>query len=190
MYNNRHVRMLLSLVQMAWDSVEGSGVLAPPLQESFPPTLLQAGLGDPIVTTQAAEGLARAYNAMLLPDNPRQDVYEIPIPLHVDPNEVYLSMDGVDNTIGDDAMIIGHNANDGTSPPSSVVLTEVLYQEEYEALPTRDILPPPNWVHLCTRLDAALQRQLTEFINTGRILMICSNVGEDGCIRARADCIG
>jgi len=55
-YNNRHVRILLSLVQMGWDSVEASGLLAPPVSETIPRILLQAGLGDPVVPTIAAEG--------------------------------------------------------------------------------------------------------------------------------------
>ena len=70
-YNNRHVRILLSLVQMAWDSVEASGVMAPPLTEPHPPVLIQAGLGDAVVPTSAAEALARAFNATTVPGNPR-----------------------------------------------------------------------------------------------------------------------
>ena len=54
-YDNRHVRLLLSLIQMAWDSVEGSGVLARPVTEVVPPILLQAGLGDVIVPARAAD---------------------------------------------------------------------------------------------------------------------------------------
>ena len=71
-YNNRHVRIVMSLLQMAWDSVEGSGVLAPPITEPFPPTLIQAGLGDPIVPSMAAESLARAFHAAILSKNPIQ----------------------------------------------------------------------------------------------------------------------
>jgi hypothetical protein len=70
-YNNRHVRILLSLVQMAWDSVEGSGALATPVREPFPRMLLQAGLGDVTVPTIAAEALARGFGAMTLPNSPR-----------------------------------------------------------------------------------------------------------------------
>jgi len=72
---NRHVRMFLSIIQMAWDSVEAAGVLAPPYHETTPPpTLLQAGLGDVIVPALAAEALARAYNATLSPNAPH-DVF-------------------------------------------------------------------------------------------------------------------
>jgi hypothetical protein len=70
-YNNRHVRILLSLVQMAWDPVEGSGALATPVKEPFPRMLLQAGLGDVTVPTIAAEALARGLGAMTLPNSPR-----------------------------------------------------------------------------------------------------------------------
>ena len=76
-YDNRHVRMLLSLVQMAWDSVEASGVLAKPVTEPYPPVLIQAGLGDVIVPTIASEALARAFNASSVPANPRE-VFGIP----------------------------------------------------------------------------------------------------------------
>jgi hypothetical protein len=77
-YNNRHVRIVMSLLQMAWDSVEGSGFLAPPFLEPFPPALIQAGLGDPVVPTMAAESLARAFHAAILPKNPIQP-YGVPI---------------------------------------------------------------------------------------------------------------
>ena len=71
-YNNRQIRILLYLTQMAWDSVEGSGVFAKPVTEAFPPILLQAGLGDPVVSTIAAEALARGLNASVVPHNPRE----------------------------------------------------------------------------------------------------------------------
>ena len=159
-YNNRHVRMLLSLVQMAWDSVEGSGVLAPPLAEAFPPTLLQAGLGDPVVPTQAAEALARAYGAVLIPNNPREEVFGIPFP--------------IDNDV----------KNEGETG-AMVTLTELLYKKEYESLPKKDVLPEENAVHYCVRVDEAMIRQMTEFINTGQVLDVCEN---DGCLRDSAHC--
>ena len=70
-YSNRHVRIFLSLAQLCWDSVEGSGVLGQPIEEPLPSILIQAGLGDPIVPTLAAERLARAIHAKIFPDNPR-----------------------------------------------------------------------------------------------------------------------
>jgi hypothetical protein len=70
-YDNRHVRILLALIQMGWDSVEGSGVLATPVNEAFPPILMQAGLGDAIVPTIAAEALARGFGALVLKGHPR-----------------------------------------------------------------------------------------------------------------------
>jgi hypothetical protein len=156
-YNNRHVRFLLSLVQMAWDPVEGSGALAPPVVESPPRTLLQAGLGDPIVTTQAAEALARGYGAHILPNNPRQDIFGIPI----------------------GKAAYGHDLG------PDVTLTELLYQREYKSLPTEDVLPEHSWVHFCTRLDEVLMSQLTEFVNTGRVLDVCF---DSACVRSSADC--
>ena len=77
-YTNRHVRMLLALVQMAWDSVEGSGVLAQPVIERYPATLLQAGIGDGIVSSYSSEVLSRAYNASMLVNNPSH-VFGLPI---------------------------------------------------------------------------------------------------------------
>ena len=76
-YNNRHVRLFCSLAQMVWDSVEGSGVLARPVTEPYPPVLIQAGLGDVIVPAMAAEALARGFYASSVPANPRQ-VFGIP----------------------------------------------------------------------------------------------------------------
>ena len=71
-YNNRHVRLLLSLVQMGWDSVEVSGLLSPPINEPLPKLLIQTGLGDPIVPTFACEAMARAMHGHVLPNSPRE----------------------------------------------------------------------------------------------------------------------
>lgn len=76
-YNNRHVRLALSLFQMGWDSVESCGLLAPPVEEVLPPVLIQTGLGDPIVPTGAAEAMARAMNASALSGNERT-VFGVP----------------------------------------------------------------------------------------------------------------
>lgn len=144
-YNNRHVRILLSLVQMGWDSVEASGLLAEPLLEPLPRVLLQAGLGDPVVPTSAAEALTRAMHGMTLPTNPR-DVY------------------GVNTSLaatGDEWM--GPN----------VTLTELLYEKEYNSLPMNDIPAPNNWVHFCVRLDPALIDQIKEFTNSGEVVDPC-----------------
>jgi hypothetical protein len=83
LFNNRHVRILLALVQMAWDPVEGAGVLAQPITERIPPVLLQAGLGDPIVPTSAAEAVARGFNAVSLAKCPRE-VFGVPVTNQVD----------------------------------------------------------------------------------------------------------
>lgn len=76
LYNLRHVRIIISLMQMAWDSVEG--VLAPPAGEKRPRTLIQTGLGDSTVTTLGAEILARAFNASAMPLSPR-DIFGVPV---------------------------------------------------------------------------------------------------------------
>ena len=42
-YNNRHIRIIVSILQLGWDPVEPSSILAPPLQEVYPSMLLQSG---------------------------------------------------------------------------------------------------------------------------------------------------
>jgi hypothetical protein len=147
-YDNRHVRELLALVQMAWDSVEGSGVLAPPIREPIPRILLQAGLGDAVVPSIAAEALARGLNASVLPNNPRS-IYNVPV---VDASG---------------------KSNDGPS----AVLTELLYEKEYASLPVDDTRMKGNSVHVCVRRDPALIRQISEFINSGQVLDVCATDG-------------
>eukprot|EP00814_Leptocylindrus_danicus_P020470 CAMPEP_0116004464 /NCGR_PEP_ID=MMETSP0321-20121206/616_1 /TAXON_ID=163516 /ORGANISM="Leptocylindrus danicus var. danicus, Strain B650" /LENGTH=327 /DNA_ID=CAMNT_0003472767 /DNA_START=358 /DNA_END=1340 /DNA_ORIENTATION=- len=74
-YHNRHVRIFLSIFQLAIDSVGAGGHLAGPIPtENIPRALIQAGLGDTQVTTIAAEILARSLGASLLPNSPR-DVF-------------------------------------------------------------------------------------------------------------------
>lgn len=158
LYNNREIRLLLSLVQMAWDSVETAGLSAPPVSpvEPLPPTLLQAGLGDAIVSTVSTEAMARAMNSSILPNNPRERIFGIPT---VDPAAV-------------------------TSTGPLVTLTEVQYEYEYSNLPEADILPSDNNVHFCVRWDYALRKQVVEFINTGRIIDPCV---EDHCMRSKCE---
>lgn len=147
-YNNRHVRILLSLVQMGWDSVEASGLLAKPLSEPIPRVLLQAGLGDSAVPTIAAEAMARAMHGVILPNNPRS-VYSVP----------------------------ASAAANATWDGPNVVLTELLYEKEYSSLPLDDKIVQHNRVHLCVRLDDAMTRQLEEFANTGRVIDPCVDDG-------------
>jgi hypothetical protein len=143
-YNNRHVRILLSLVQMGWDSVEASGLLAEPLLEPLPRVLLQAGLGDSVVPTSAAECLTRAMHGATLPSNPRA-VFGVPT----------------------------QRAASGRWFGPNVTLTEILYEKEYSSLPINDVQAPNNNVHLCVRLDSALIHQIEEFANTGNIEDVC-----------------
>ena len=158
-YNNRHVRILLSLVQMAWDPVEGSGLLAPPLTEPVPTMLLQAGLGDVEVPTIACEALARGLGASTLPNSPRK-IFEIPV---ADSKDLLL----------------------GASESSPAVLTELLYVHEYAELPLGDRKRHINAVHLCVRQDPQLIRQITKFVNDAEIIDPCE---VDGCIRGRVVC--
>jgi len=158
-YNNRHVRILLSLVQMAWDPVEGSGMLAPPLTEPFPTMLLQAGLGDVEVPTIACEALARGLNAETLPNGPRE-IYEIPV---ADFTDIRL----------------------GASETPPAILTELMYLDEYDHLPAGDRKRHINSVHFCVRQDPLLIMQITEFVNEGEIIDPCEL---DRCIRTRVTC--
>ena len=158
-YNNRHVRILLSLVQMAWDPVEGSGMLAPPITEPFPPMLLQAGLGDVEVPTVACEALARGLGASTLPNSPRE-IFAMPV-----------------------ANFTDARLGSKESPPA--VLTELLYVKEYNELPVGDKTRHFNSVHFCVRQDPLFIRQLTAFVNEAEIIDPCK---DDGCIRARVTC--
>jgi hypothetical protein len=152
-YHNRHVRIFLSLAQMAWDPVEGSGVLAAPITESIPPVLLQAGLGDPIVSTFAAETLARAFGAVIVLHNPRS-VFGVPA---VDSGDILVNASFI----------------------------ELEYDLEYLGLPADNVFAQPNNVHYCTRMDDALIRQLSNFLNTGVVIDPCI---KDGCHRGSPKC--
>jgi hypothetical protein len=149
-YRNRQVRLILSIVQLGWDPVEAAGLLAPPVKPgSFPPMLLQSGLGDPVVPTIATEALARAYNASILPNNPRTEIFGISM---VEPS---------------------------AASNSHVVWTELLYEKEYQQLPFDNIFSDENTilVHACVRQDCALMAQLAEFVNSGRIIDPCIHDG-------------
>jgi len=144
LYNNRHVRIMLGVLQMAWDSTEASGFQARPVSEPIPRLLLQAGLGDPIVPTIAAESLARAMGASTLPGNPRK-IFGVPIQ---------------------------PEASIGRLGPN-VTISELLFEEEYKSLPIENKYAEPNAVHWCVRLDSAMIEQVQEFINTGRAIDPC-----------------
>lgn len=152
-YNNRHVRLLLSLIQMGWDSVEASGLLAPPVpvNEPLPPVLIQTGLGDPIVPTGASEAMARAMHGSTLPGNQRT-IFGVPV------------------------------AEQGGKTP--VVLTEIVYEEEYKSLPVDNTIPEENHVHWCVRVDPSGIRQIEEFVNTGKVIDPCK---KDQCQRASSN---
>lgn len=145
-YNNRHVRILLGVLQMAWDSTEASGLQARPVSEPTPRLLLQAGLGDPIVPTIAAEALARAMGASTLPGNPRT-IFGVPV-----------DSEATNEELGPD-----------------VTLSEIMYEREYDSLPIENRYAEPNDVHWCVRVDSAMVKQVEEFINTGRVIDPCKN---------------
>ena len=70
LHHNRHIRIFLSFVQMIFDSIEVGGLI-----EAGQPTmktLIQAGLGDAVVTSYSTENMARAYSASSFQSNPRE----------------------------------------------------------------------------------------------------------------------
>jgi hypothetical protein len=160
-YNNRHVRIFLSFAQMLWDTCEGAGALAPPIEEDIPRLLLQAGLGDVVVPSLAAEALTRGLGGVTLPGNPRQDIFGIPV---------------------------AEGATKGSLGPK-VTLTELLFKHENASMPHTDNYRSAknNGVHWCVREDLIMIEQVKEFINTGRVIDVCIN--ETACVRRKANCL-
>jgi hypothetical protein len=141
--NNRHIRMIIAVMQMTFDSTEGSGFLAEPVTEPYPPILIQAGLGDATVPMGAAEALARGFGAKLLPHHP-QEIYGL----------------------SEDAPV---KANLG----GEVVFTEFLFEQEYDSLPKNDVVGTDTLVHDCLRKDKEAIRQVKEFVSTGKVIDVC-----------------
>merc|ERR1719223_1061471 len=78
-HTNRQLRLFISLMQIFYDGTEIGSVLnfeKETRQVNFK-TLLQNGLGDSTVTTLGAEFMARAYEASVVPNNPRE-VFGVP----------------------------------------------------------------------------------------------------------------
>jgi hypothetical protein len=158
-FNNRQVRIMLSVLELAWDAVSPSNVLAPPIVEERPPILLQSGLGDPVIPTIATEALVRALNASTVPHNPRSDVF------------------GVTRVLAERSL------ND-----SVAVWTEVLFEDEYRSASRNNKASPPdktNLIHQCLRQDCALIAQMTEFIQSDTIIDPCEG---DDCLRSEISC--
>lgn len=160
-FNNRQVRIMLSVLQLAWDAIAPSNVLAPPiLEQERPPILLQSGLGDPVIPTIATEALVRALNASTVPHNPRRSVFGV----HRAPTESSLN-------------------------ETVTVWTEVLYRDQYQAATRNNQAVVPadktNLIHQCLRQDCALIAQMTEFIQNGTIVDPCKN---DNCFRSEISC--
>ena len=65
LHHSRFVRIAISMMQMVYDSVEVTGILATPLEQKYPKTLIQTGLGDTIVTTYGA-GKSLIENNLIL----------------------------------------------------------------------------------------------------------------------------
>jgi hypothetical protein len=159
-YKNRHVRMLLALIQIAWDSVEGSGVLAPPLNELFPSTLIQAGLGDSIVSAYSTEVLSRAYNASMLPKSPE---LILGVPTFSSPTSKNQSI--------------------------KVILTELIYLNEFALIsPHNDFKSSlNNAIHACLRRDSAMVQEIILFIEYSNFTNPCE-ASKNDCIRSIVQC--
>jgi len=158
-FNNRQVRIMLSVLQLAWDAVSPSNVLAPPIIEERPPILLQSGLGDPVIPTIATEALVRALNASSVPHNPRRDVFGV-------------------NRVPTERVL-----ND-----SVAVWAEVLFEDQYQSASRNNEVAPPdktNLIHQCLRQDCALIAQMTEFIQSDTIIDPCEG---DNCFRSEISC--
>lgn len=162
LHYRRHVRIVLSLMQMAWDTVEVSGVLALPLIEPHPKALIFTGLGDSTVTTLGAEIFARAHGARTFANGPR-------------------------NPYGLDVL---HGISTTSAKQQEALFTELLYRKNLlELYPNKTKhggIPKVkhNDVHVCTRLDPALEKQTQEFILRDTFIDACL----DGCIRSNATC--
>jgi hypothetical protein len=185
-YNNRHVRIYLSMLQMAFDSISAAAHLAPTSSTSvtgtdnetimvngddsdrsyyhhrpLPPVLMQAALGDAEVTSIAAEILARAYSVPILTSNPRSPIFGL------------RTMDAAKEQ--DQATLQHHG-----------VLSEIMYQKDFSELSDwNEPSPHHNGAHLCLRKEPNFQEQVTAFIDTGRIIDPCIN---GPCVRKKARC--
>lgn len=72
LHNNRCVRIFISLLQMYFDKVSGPLVGLSGFSENKKfKSLIQAGIGDPIVTTIGTEIMARDYKASMYSSNPK-----------------------------------------------------------------------------------------------------------------------
>mmetsp|Transcript_23425 Transcript_23425/g.36082 ORF Transcript_23425/g.36082 Transcript_23425/m.36082 type:complete len:1023 (+) Transcript_23425:161-3229(+) len=156
LYHHRHTRILLSLFQMGWDTLEASGLLAQPVNfDSIPRVLMQSGVGDSVVANVATEILARSYRASLLPGNARQ-------------------IFGLD---------VEQPANAEWDGPHTT-LTELYFEQEVKDIgDKRTSIPDVNHVHHCVHRDSALKKQLIEFIDTGKVIDPCT---KDNCWREGA----
>ena len=179
----RHVRVVLSLMQIFWDSVEVSGVLSPPLTEPHPETAIYTGLGDSTVTTLGAEVLARAYGAVVVEGEN-----------NLRPFGLTSAQTGDLSKGGGHAMSFPLESPPSLLNESTVVFTEILYEKEWESIRVSSITSSkdkegngvlPNDVHWCTRIDPALQHQIKMFIREGLFVSACQS---RGCIRPNATC--
>lgn len=182
----RHVRIVLSLMQIFWDSVEVSGVLSPPLTEPYPETVIYTGLGDSTVTTLGAEVFARAYGALIVEGEKNLRPFGL------------ASAQTVDLSKGDGhAMPFPVKSPPSLLNESTVIFTEILYEKEWESISVLSNTSGGkakegsgvlyNDVHWCTRLDPALQHQINMFIMKGAFVNPCQE-DVDRCIRPNATC--
>ena len=144
-YNNRHIRMVFTILQMALDPVEPSSLLAPPVKEPYPPMLIQSGLGDPVIYILTTEALARAYNASILPNNPRKKIFGISMANGSMPHVAWTEL------LYEDQYELLQVNDVGQQKANRTV----------------------NMIHECLRQDCALIDQMSQFINDGLVIDPC-----------------
>ena len=185
LHYKRHVRIVLSLMQIFWDSVEVTGVLSRPLTEPVPKTLIFTGLGDSTVSTLGAEVLARAYGAVVVEGGGNRHPHGLAVAQEVDA----LNTDEIGISLLQERAPLS-----STTFTSAAVFTEILYEKEWQSTNAfsdrtaqRRENVPHNDVHWCTRLDPALQHQIDVFIVEGLFVDPCKE-DANGCVRSNATC--
>lgn len=187
-YNNRHVRIIISIFQLALDPVEASGLLAGRMKNgkgddaSHPPILLQSGLGDATMPRIATEVLARTYNANVLPNNPRKDIVGIST---ITPASATNIVRTATATRRQGGMMVSTRNDTMDVLGSTVTWSEILFEKEYQCMPIDNIFWKGTKVHNCVSQDCAFIAQIAAFINTGEVIDPCI---KDRCHRTNMSC--
>jgi hypothetical protein len=144
-YKLQHVRIFMVLMQLAFNILDGSSALTPPLSEPLVPTLLQASAGDTTVSTATSEDLARAYNARVVSAYNRDNILGIP-----------------------------SDTNDNTTSHAVLTELFYEDAAALVPVDNRPLLHGTS-IHICSRWDPAFLHQLTTFISTGEFIDPCAD---------------